>query len=333
MFKNRSQWNDAQIDEWLSAYLDDILTAGERARLETRLEREPALRERLEGLRMTVAALAALPAVDAPRNFILLPAMVAQTRPAARPRRRQTWPVFGWATAVATLLLAVVLAGDLFWVRPARRAQPSDIVALAPEPALRESMATETETLVQAAPEAAPTGMVEEKQAAVEETPAPAAAERAAVTAEATLAPPPMAEAPPAAPLDTAQASLAFSAALTSGMVMTAEMPLAAAPTITLAVTEAAVEEAVAGMPSPSPEPLVVEQAPEPTLTPTEQGATATPAAVAAQPAGENAARAGEQEEASEALPWLQLVEALLAALVIGLAAATGVLRWREAKH
>jgi hypothetical protein len=54
---------------------------------------------------------------------------------------------------------------------------------------------------------------------------------------------------------------------------------------------------------------------------------------VAAQPAGENAAPAGEQEEAGEALPWLQLVEALLAALVIGLAAATGVLRWREAKH
>jgi len=71
--------------ESLSAYLDDQLNPGERARLEARLPLEPALRQMLEDLGLTRRALRAQKPRRAPRNFTLTPEMPGC---GAAPRRR-----------------------------------------------------------------------------------------------------------------------------------------------------------------------------------------------------------------------------------------------------
>jgi hypothetical protein len=128
VFRDRRPSNEEQVDELLSAYLDGMLTPKERARVEMRLRKEPALLGRLDGLRQTKNALATLPGVELPRNFILTPSMVAPARQAARPPLRLKWPVFGWATAAATLLFLLVFAGDVFFLAPSRRSQPAEVV-------------------------------------------------------------------------------------------------------------------------------------------------------------------------------------------------------------
>ena len=55
----------------LSAYLDNALSAPEKARLEARLEKDAELQDALAGLRQTAAALRSLPALKPPRNFTL----------------------------------------------------------------------------------------------------------------------------------------------------------------------------------------------------------------------------------------------------------------------
>ena len=104
-----------QRDELLSAYLDDQLSAGERARLEAQLATDPVLRAELDTLRHTVALVRDLPPVPIPRNFILPQTMVARPRPARRARPRLAWtaPLLTAATAVVSLVFVVVLAGDL----------------------------------------------------------------------------------------------------------------------------------------------------------------------------------------------------------------------------
>src|SRR5262245_34906033 len=89
--------------ELLSAYLDNQLTAAERATLEQRLGREPALRAALDELGGTVALLRELAPLTPPRSFALDPAAFAP-RPS---------PLFGWLRLGATLasvLLAVTFA-------------------------------------------------------------------------------------------------------------------------------------------------------------------------------------------------------------------------------
>jgi len=98
--------------ELLSSYLDDALDNADRDALEARLSREPALRQELEALRLTVALVRGLPPLKAPRSFALDARMV-------RP------PVVRWiglpatsavsaaAAAAATLLLAFGLVSLL----------------------------------------------------------------------------------------------------------------------------------------------------------------------------------------------------------------------------
>src|SRR4051794_18324183 len=65
--------NDADL-ELLSAYIDNQLATGERAALEERLRREPALRAALGELRTTVGLLRELEPLAPPRSFALDPA-------------------------------------------------------------------------------------------------------------------------------------------------------------------------------------------------------------------------------------------------------------------
>jgi hypothetical protein len=97
--------------ELLSLYLDQQLEAGQRARLEARLRTDSELHAAYQDLRQTRAYLRSLPRLKAPRNFTLTPEMVGQAR--AKPARaRRIYPVFQFASALASVLLMVVLLGD-----------------------------------------------------------------------------------------------------------------------------------------------------------------------------------------------------------------------------
>jgi hypothetical protein len=102
--------------EYLSAYLDRQLKPKEIASLEARLSVDPIFSAALGELQRTRDALRSLPRMRAPRNFTLTPQMVGQrsslrTRPALR-----LAPVFGFASALATFLLVLVIAGDFLGI-------------------------------------------------------------------------------------------------------------------------------------------------------------------------------------------------------------------------
>ncbi|MEP7133801.1 MAG: hypothetical protein ABI904_02595 [Chloroflexota bacterium] len=85
--------------ELLSVYLDGQLKPSDSTRLEARLQTDPQLASVLKDLRATRSLLRKLPQRRAPRNFTLTRQMVGQNPPLPR-----TYPVFRFATALATLL-------------------------------------------------------------------------------------------------------------------------------------------------------------------------------------------------------------------------------------
>jgi hypothetical protein len=100
--------NDSDLD-LLSAYIDRRLSAEERAALERRLDREPALRGQLDELSATVALLRDLEPARPPRSFALDPAVVA-------PRRAWSFPWRGLGSAVVALFLLVAFGAALLRV-------------------------------------------------------------------------------------------------------------------------------------------------------------------------------------------------------------------------
>ena len=90
-------------DERLSAYLDDDLTAEDRAAVEAELLTDDTLRDELAGMRAITGALASLEPVRAPRPFTL----EAAPTPAGRPRILDLGLQLG--AAVSALLLVVVI--------------------------------------------------------------------------------------------------------------------------------------------------------------------------------------------------------------------------------
>lgn len=324
-----------QRDELLSAYLDGQLSAGERARLETQLAADLALRAELEALRHTVALVRDLPPVPIPRNFILPQAMAAQARPVRplRPRRAWAAPLLTAATAFVSLLFIVVLAGDLLLsgiggqaFAPA--AEPlleveAPQVALAPSPASEQ---VEVEAVVEAEAE---------EEAEIEKAVPAATAPAAAM------------EAPPeASPEATAEVEADY-AETPAG----AESPVpamggggpdeeAAAPTPTVIPP---VAEEVAAAPTVAATATVMTErdvsgAAEP--TPSEGGAEPAPGEVAARSVEEEAPEAPEgAEEAQErevpalaTIPPQRVLEAILGLTALGLALAT-VWAWRARRR
>jgi hypothetical protein len=98
---------NAQDFDRLSAYIDNQLSALERAEIESRLAREPELQATLSDLQRTVRVLRLLPVVKPPRRFTLTPAMVG-----ARARRAPMFSALRLSAAFCAVLLAVVVAGD-----------------------------------------------------------------------------------------------------------------------------------------------------------------------------------------------------------------------------
>jgi hypothetical protein len=88
--------------EQLSSYLDGQLDPSDSARLESRLASDPALASTLDALRESRNLLRRMPKRRAPRNFTLTRQMVGLKPPLPR-----SYPVFRFATALATLLFAL----------------------------------------------------------------------------------------------------------------------------------------------------------------------------------------------------------------------------------
>ncbi len=93
--------------ERLSAYLDGECSSKEAAKLESRLQLEPGLRQALEELRATAGLLHALPEVPPPRSFALTPEMVGL-------KQRRAYPVLRLATALASIAFVALIGLDAF---------------------------------------------------------------------------------------------------------------------------------------------------------------------------------------------------------------------------
>ena len=115
--------------ETLSAYLDDQLSPKERSQLAASLEVNQELRQSLEDMRRTRAALRSAPRLRAPRNFTLTPEM-AGIRPGVRSSTRplpEIYPVLRLASVLATFFFLVIFIGSLIG-----RNVPSQSISMAP---------------------------------------------------------------------------------------------------------------------------------------------------------------------------------------------------------
>jgi anti-sigma factor RsiW len=109
------------LDELLSAYLDGELSPSAREELESRLEFDTGLQERLNEMRHMVGLLRSMPQEEVPRNFLLTPAMVAPERGERRsenPLRtlfsgQWTAPVLTFATALSAFVCVAALIANL----------------------------------------------------------------------------------------------------------------------------------------------------------------------------------------------------------------------------
>lgn len=108
LFKSEHQ----RVEEMLSAYLDGELSPKKQALVEKHLAQCADCTRNLRTLRQTVALLGQLPPVAVPRSFVIRPAPAA--RRASLFQTRRAYVYLRAATALATILFAVVLAGDAF---------------------------------------------------------------------------------------------------------------------------------------------------------------------------------------------------------------------------
>jgi hypothetical protein len=118
--------------ELISAYLDNQQGSKERALFEARLKTDFELRKELQEISKTRLLVRRLPRLRAPHNYYV---KAEATR--ARPTLRLA-PVFGIVSAVASVLLALVIFGSSFF-------STSPQVAMAPNPNARLSTQPEVE--------------------------------------------------------------------------------------------------------------------------------------------------------------------------------------------
>ncbi len=92
-------WSTVEI----SAYLDGALDNRSRAAFEAALGRDETLRQEVDALRATVDFVRSVPMRESPRNYLLTPAMVKQSRQVSTRQRR---PIVTWMR-LATSLSAI----------------------------------------------------------------------------------------------------------------------------------------------------------------------------------------------------------------------------------
>jgi hypothetical protein len=106
MKNERERTNELNM---LSAYLDNALKEKEVKVLETRLERDAELRNKLENLRQTKILLSRLNRVRAPRNYTLKPDMVT----VRRQKRKPLFSTLRLASSFAAILLVALFGVQL----------------------------------------------------------------------------------------------------------------------------------------------------------------------------------------------------------------------------
>lgn len=259
--------------EALSAYLDGQLPPRQQADLKARLAKDAKLAEALEELRATRAALRNAPQLQAPRNFTLTPEM-AGVRPAAG----SLFGAMRLVSAVASILLVVVLLGDVFSASMLPRA----FSPLLAQDARYEQPAAELAPLM-----------------AAEEGPAELGVEEEGVAEE-------MAEGLAASPAEE-EASASEQAVAEAEA---AEAQMAAAPDERL-MEEGAEEQADSAQPEAEAE-FAATATETPKLTPTVADEAAEEEAFSL--AGE---AEGVVEERGYGIPWLRALEGTLALLAV----------------
>jgi len=306
---------DAHVTELLSAYIDNQLSPRDRTRVAEHLRECDSCAQELQSLQATVRLLQAMPAVRAPRSFILQP--VYQPRPVSR-----LLPVLRLATGVTAIALVASMTGALLRgnqqavLAPAALpvAQASPIAALAAPAPQATGAANDSAAALEAAPATQAIARTREEKP----TQAPVAAalptREPAVAAQPPTAQPATGGAAPTQPPATAVASAksaaeaapsatapapaepSMKAAGQPMQTVTIGAPLMAtppAPTLapTLAPSATPLPPTATTIPSPTPVPPTATTAPSPTPvpptatrlpSPTPVPPTATPAPAAA---------------------------------------------------
>lgn len=165
--------------EILSSYLDGRLRPREREKLEGHLTACSTCREELESLRATISLLRVLPSVAPSRSFAVSEAQ-AGVQPAPRPWGRWQERLAPLAAGIASVLLVVVVAGDLLLPVPAPTAPASSPDAGAAFERAAEEAAPAPSLAVTGLEEGAPSAEAEMPGAAdtvAPEPPPPAEAE------------------------------------------------------------------------------------------------------------------------------------------------------------
>jgi predicted anti-sigma-YlaC factor YlaD len=213
-----------RAEDLISAYLDQQVTAEEKQFFERHLAACADCRAQLEATRALVAALKAMPAVKAPRSFVLPREMAKQPK-----RSIFAWyPALRLATVLAAIAFMVLFAGD---VLISRSGGGSAVLSSVP-------MAAPAPQLEQAAESMPAPAATEVAVAAPTEAPAPAASNTAAATV----------------PGAAAMAGAAAKSVLTETATLTdSATTMLAAPTPTLEVTAvAAVPPTLEATPEPA---------------------------------------------------------------------------------
>jgi anti-sigma factor RsiW len=218
-----------RAEELISAYLDKRVSAEEKDFFERHIASCVDCRAQLETTRSMVAALKAMPAVKAPRSFVLPREMARQS--AAQPKRSflSLYPALRLATVIAAMAFVVLFAGDLLLNQMGGASAPQSIPAMAPAPVavqptavLRKAAPMQEPTPTSPAASAAGSAIANDTALPPAQPPAPAGAaakaSATAVTTETTMAMP--------APTATSEATVATadsSAASTMALSATSE--------------------------------------------------------------------------------------------------------------
>lgn len=206
----------ASLDErdliLLNAYLDNELSAEERASFEKRLARDPALQAELRSLQATVALLGMAERVRVPRNFTLDPSVYGKPARSAWWERMGLSALMPLAAVGATIVVAALCIGAIGLSRlgggagapsVAMEAAPPEQPAAAPMEAPAEEMyQAEAEQAVEAAP---PDALAQPQAAAAPPMPtASPAAEVGGTLSAGPATPEPATTTPPPLPTEAA---------------------------------------------------------------------------------------------------------------------------------
>ncbi len=177
----REFWSDTE----LSAYLDGQLAPRRKAELAADLTRDAALQHRLDELRRTVVLLQTYLLREAPRNYLLTPAMVRDPQRQIRRRPALLWLRMATALSTAAFVIVVglqLVGGGMTNMLPAAEKameiqevaveQPTEAppVMEAESLELEEEVAPEATAVPTAAPIEAPAEIPTEAPPATEET-------------------------------------------------------------------------------------------------------------------------------------------------------------------